>query len=104
MVSKFCSRSQGQPPGARSCAMISTRRAKASPGSDFCTGNFRLAWSVCPLPDGRGSVECESWDQRLRELCGEHPLQHSLRLRAEAVDVDTDQGGFFELDHLLRRA
>jgi hypothetical protein len=31
MVSKLCSRSQGQPPGARSRAMMATRRSNLSP-------------------------------------------------------------------------
>src|SRR6266404_4864516 len=35
MVSKFCSRSHGHPPGARSRAMISTARSKRSPVLDI---------------------------------------------------------------------
>ena len=38
MVSKFCSRSQGQPPGARSRAINSVRRS-----------NFAAAWDCVSL-------------------------------------------------------
>src|SRR5229473_4764902 len=46
MVSKFCSRSQGHPPGARRRCMISTSRANSAPadnlGSVVGTGIYRL--------------------------------------------------------------
>ena len=92
--------------------MISTRREKASPGSDFCTGNFRLAWSVYPDCWQRMSPPHIARTNSLylvaqalaSEFRGQHPLQHALWLRSEAVDVDADQGGFFEIDHFLRRA
>src|SRR5580698_8680200 len=45
MVSKLCSRSQGQPPGARSRAMIATRRSNFSP---VVCGSAGIPWDEFP--------------------------------------------------------
>src|SRR5258708_7863172 len=54
MVSKFCSRSHGQPPGARSRAMISTSLAKPSAGVGLGFIEELSAYQValCWLADG----------------------------------------------------
>ena len=55
MESKVCSRSQGQPPGSRRRAMISTRRSNFSP-QDGDTGNYQDSVILAAWFAGRAAL------------------------------------------------
>src|SRR5579864_3294769 len=80
MVSKFCSRSQGQPPGARRRAMISTKRAKPAPADSLCSDMVR-------------SLRVS------REFRNDHPFEHGGGRCTEAFDVEPNHRAFAEMHH-----
>src|SRR5579863_8255413 len=80
MVSKFCSRSQGQPLGARRRAMIPARSAKPAPADSLCSDMVR-------------SLRVS------REFRNHHPFEYGGGHGAEAFDVETHQSAFAEMHH-----
>src|ERR1700686_4572409 len=93
MVSKLCSRSQGQPPGARRICMISTRRAKPWPAVNF--GSEEGKNPVCHSYHGDMSVRlavlgvllcgAHAYAQGPQPPCGNDPVPAYPRLNDPAT-------------------
>src|SRR5579864_4529635 len=70
MESKVCSRSQGQPPGARRRSMIATARSKRSPVVDIPATNVN---------DHKGGRQCSSGDDDATQIGEEAEIGSSGR-------------------------
>src|SRR5271155_4188545 len=102
MLSKVCSRSHGHPPGARSRAMISTKRAK-SVGADVCRLRSSAAEPSVSMRNFqvniRTSYNHPRYAHLARDFGRDHPPQHAIGFDAEALDIDANQSPLAEIDH-----